>query len=147
MDWSTEEVEELISATTLCKTCRPIFGPDPYEDDGSLLQHHVSLEALHQSVRAGCIICTMLHERWERYSASPDTPSLIPRAKRSEGLTFYFTRREEFAIFGVGPLELGDSEPPEADILLYLRIRECMLSNCCPYILLVLPHKADCVES
>lgn len=125
IDWSSEQVEELLRATKLCETCRPIFGPDPYEDDGSLLPHHASHETLQQSVDAGCLICTMLYERWRRYSAQPDTPSLIPWVKRSEGLTFYFTRREESAIFGVGPPDLGHSEPPEADILLYLRIRKC----------------------
>jgi hypothetical protein len=124
MDWPPEEVHELIGATKLCETCCPIFGSDPYEDDGSLLQHHASHETLRRSFKAGCLICTMLYERWERYSASPDRPSLIPRAKSSQGLAFCYTRRDEAVVFGVGPRDLGDSEAPEVDILLYFRMRK-----------------------
>lgn len=131
-DWSPEEVEELLRATKLCETCGPMFRLDPDEDDDEPRRHHTSPEELMQSVNASCLICTMLYERWERYSASPAPTSLILRNKHSGCLAFYFLRRGDKVYLVTGPsegvidyLESGFSEHLAADLLLCFRLHEC----------------------
>lgn len=70
-----EDEEELVRASKLCETCRPIYDsslprPRVSSFDGPF-KHHESYTTLCQSAAAGCQLCMILDEKWRRHVASP----------------------------------------------------------------------------
>lgn len=117
---SPAELEELVRATKLCKTCRPIFDPalqEKYDVNHTSpfvrrsFKHHDSVETLRHCVHAGCRICTMLSERWARYSESE------PRDCGGVSFIFYATS-DEIQVQGVLGSEYFDT-------ILWLEMGEC----------------------
>lgn len=64
--------EELVRASKLCNTCRPIFDISLPRNriGGSTFKHHESCDALCQSAAAGCRLCIIVHIRWRHLVTS-----------------------------------------------------------------------------
>lgn len=116
--------EELVRETKLCATCRPMFGTisafPTLTMEYAVGRHHASCETLRQSVEAGCTICTMLYERWQRYLISSETPYFTPRIQLPRSMSFYFhaSKPPEMEL-GFGPRDAVPG-PYSCDKLLHL---------------------------
>lgn len=121
-DPASLDIEELVRATRLCDTCQPIFDDlfaltKRSEDIFTRLRHHPCCDSLRQSVEAGCAICTLIYERWQRYLSSKRPlflrhRSQIPRLPGGRGVSFYCLIEARGLCFDVGPsdiLDLGDT--------------------------------------